>query len=104
MKGPRRTFLSALAALPFVPRLAARAGAAPLPPPAAAGSALVEGLLAAARAGYALSPDEALEVRKGIEQVSSAAARIHAHPLANSDEPVLTFEARPPSLRGTTRR
>jgi hypothetical protein len=104
MKGPRRTFLSALAALPLVPHPATRAVAAPAPPPLAAGGAVAEGLLAAACARYALTPAETVEVRKAIEQVLSAADRVRAHPLANSDEPILTFEARPTSLRGAARR
>lgn len=104
MKGPRRTFLSALTALGLAPHPATSAVEAPAPPSAAAGDAVAAALLAAARARYALTAEEAVEVRKGIEQVLGAADQIRAHPLANSDEPVLTFEARPPSLRGAARR
>jgi len=104
MKSPRRTFLSTLAALPLVPYPATPARAAPAPPATVPGGGLSEGLLAAARARYRLAPDEVDEVRKGIELVLGAADQLHKVPLVNSDEPVLTFEARPTATAAPGRR
>jgi hypothetical protein len=103
MRGPRRSFLSALAGLPLVPagaRAAEAEGFGPVPTPPAAEQALAEGLLAAARARFALAPDEVEGVKKGIVWVLDASAKMRGIPLANADEPALTFEARPPALRG----
>jgi len=96
MKSPRRHFLGTLAAFPVLPLSGAPAAAAPAPP--AAGSGLAEGLLAAARARYQLTPAEAGEVEKAIQEGLKAADRLRAVPLVNSDEPVLTFEARPAAV------
>lgn len=96
MKSQRRAFLSTLAALPLLPFPSSAANAQPAPPPGASPANPVSaGLLAAARAQYELTPAEADEVRKGIDQILGAAEQLRAVPLVNPDEPVLVFEARP---------
>jgi hypothetical protein len=100
MKSPRRAFLATLTAIPLAPHVATLASepqAAPAPVP---GAGLSDGLLAAARARYRLAPDEVEDVRKGIELLLGAADQLHKIPLLNSDEPVLSFEARPPGASG----
>jgi hypothetical protein len=105
MRSPRRAFLSTLVTLPLVPPATSAANASAPPSPAVSpDGGLSDGLLAAARAQYHLAPDEVEDVRKGIDLLLDAAERLRATPLVNSDEPVLTFEARPPALRDAGRR
>ena len=105
MKAPRRAFLGALATAPLLETVAV-AGHAEPPVPTSEGGALAEGLLLAARArfGHHLGPEEAPEVKKGIEYVLRSGEKLRAVALLNADEPVGTFEARPRSPRGSTRR
>jgi len=105
MKAPRRAFLGALATAPLVPTVAAQGPPPPAAEAAVSGS-MVDGLLAAARArfGHHLAPDEVEAVRKEIESLLRAGERLRAVPLANSDEPVGVFEARPPADRGASPR
>jgi hypothetical protein len=105
MKAPRRAFLGALVTAPLVPAAAAQGPASPAAEAAVSGS-MVEGLLAAVRArfGHHLATDEVEAVRKEIESLLRAGERLHAVPLANSDEPVGVFEARPPGDRGASAR
>ncbi len=105
MKNRRRAFLTTLVALPLVPHPASSANVSAQATPAAGpGGGLSDGLLAAARARYDLGSDEVDEVRKGIELVLGAADQLRAVPLVNSDEPVLTFEARPAAKPASGRR
>jgi hypothetical protein len=105
MKTPRRAFLGALATTPLVPAAAAQ-GPAPQAAETAVSGSMVEGLLAAVRArfGHHLAPDEVEAVRKEIESLLRAGERLHAVPLANSEEPVAVFEARPGGERGASPR
>jgi hypothetical protein len=103
MKAPRRAFLSSLAAAPLIPAALAAGETPPVPPEA---SAMVEGLLAAARPlfGGSLTPSEIEGVRKGIASGLQSARRLRAHPLANGQGPVTLFEARPRTARPGSRR
>ncbi len=103
MKAPRRAFLGALATAPL---LEAAVVAAPAEPPATTseGGALAEGLLLAARARFGLTPEEAPEVKKGIEYVLRSGDKLRTVALLNADEPVGIFEARPRGPRGGGRR
>jgi len=105
MKAPRRAFLGALATAPLVPTAAAQGPTPPAAEAAVSGS-MVEGLLAATRArfGHHLAPDGVEAVRKEIESLLGAGERLRAVPLANSDEPVGVFEARPSADRGASPR
>jgi hypothetical protein len=106
MKTPRRAFLGALATAPWLPGGAVAGGAvaagAEPPPSVSETGGMTEGLVLAARArfGHHLSPDEVSEVTKAIEYGLRSAAKLRSIPLANADEPVATFEARPRSPRG----
>jgi hypothetical protein len=64
-----------------------------------------EGLFLAARArfGHSLTPEEAEEVKKGIDSVVRSGEKLRAVALRNADEPVGTFEARPRGPRGARR-
>jgi len=102
----RRDFLQALAAAPIVPgALAPQAAPAPAPAapvsrPAASGGDPVAAALAEAvrrEFGAHLDAAELEEVRREIERGRAAARRLReAARLANADDPVNRFEARPP--------
>ncbi len=99
MKAERRLFLKALAAAPAIPGAlaAAQAPAAPVADPVA--QALAESLQR--EFGEHLDAAELEEVRREIERNRAAAARLRAAlRLANGDDPVGRFEARPPLARG----
>lgn len=102
MKAPRRAFLGALATAPLLE--AAVAAPTEPPVPTSEGGALAEGLFLAARARFGLTPEEAPEVRKGIEYVLRSGEKLRTVALVNADEPVGTFEARPRGPRAGTRR
>jgi hypothetical protein len=101
---PRRGFLKALAAVPILPGALAR-GATAVPAPQAAASApdtVAEALAEAVRRqfGAHLDAGELEEVRKELERNRAAASRLRAAMrLANADDPVGRFEARPPARR-----
>ena len=109
---PRRGFLKALAAAPFVPAalVATRSPAAPQaaapPPPVAAPpppgatapgpAAQALGQVVRHRYGSQLEADDLAEIDKAIEGNLQAADRLKsAVALGNADEPVTIFEARP---------
>ena len=102
MKAPRRVFLGALAAAPLVP---ASLVSAETPSVSPEGAAMAEGLLLVARArfGHHLAPQEVAEVRKGIESVLRSGEKLRSVALTNADEPVAIFEARPRPSRGGAR-
>jgi hypothetical protein len=102
MKAPRRVFLGALAAAPLVP---AGLVSAETPSVSPEGAAMAEGLLLVARArfGHHLAPQEVAEVRKGIESVLRSGEKLRSVALTNADEPVAIFEARPRPSRGGAR-
>jgi hypothetical protein len=101
MKAPRRTFLGTLAVSPL-----GAAAAHEVPAPAPVETSMAEGLLAAARArfGHHLAPGDVEEVGKGIAYLLRAGEKLRAHPLANGEAPVGSFEARPAELRMARRR
>ena len=105
MKAPRRVFLGALASAPLLPSGVARVHAEPTAA-APEGDAVAEGLLLAARArfGHYLTPEEAVQVKKGIRDVLRSGEKLRAAALTSADEPVGIFEARPRATRGGTRR
>jgi hypothetical protein len=105
---PRRHVLRALATVPLVPgALVAQTAptaptAAPSPTPAASPaepSAAVEALTQAARHLFEphLQPDQLDAVRKGIGASLRNGRELAALGLANSEEPVTVFHARPPA-------
>jgi hypothetical protein len=104
VKAERRLFLKALAAAPAIP------GALAGPPPTAAqapaapvGDPVVQALAESLQRefGAHLDAAELEEVRREIERNRAAAARLRAAlRLANADDPVGRFEARPPVARG----
>lgn len=107
MSTARRGFLKALAVAPIVPGALAPQGApgplpaAPLaqPAPAAGGDPVAEALAEAVRRqfGEHLDASELEEVRREIERGRAAARSLReAARLANADDPVNRFEARPP--------
>jgi hypothetical protein len=102
----RRGFLKALAVAPVVP---GALGPQAAPPPAAApgspgASDTVSQALADAirrQFGAHLDAAELEEVRRELERNRSAAERLRAAArLANADDPVTRFEARPPAPGG----
>jgi hypothetical protein len=101
MRSARRSFLKALAVAPVLPGSLAPQGAAAPPAgqpqePASVSEALAEAVRR--QFGEHLDPAELEEVRREIERNRSAAARLRAAArLANADEPVTRFEARPPA-------
>lgn len=105
MTAPRRGFLKALALAPIVP--GALVPQAPPSVPAPSGTGALDGApdVAAALAeaakrqfGAYLDAAELEEVRKELVRQRDAAARLRAAVrLANADEPVTRFEARPPA-------
>jgi len=99
----RRGFLKALAVAPILPGALARQAPAAAPQPAAgAPDAVAEALTEAVRRqfGAHLDAQELDEVRKELERNRAAAARLRAAArLANADDPVGRFEARPPARR-----
>jgi hypothetical protein len=100
---PRRGFLKALVVAPILPGGLVRE--LPGAPQAAAASApepVAEALTEAVRRqfGAHLDAQELEEVRKELERNRAAASRLRAASrLANADEPVGRFEARPPARR-----
>jgi hypothetical protein len=101
---PRRGFLKALAVAPIVPgALVRELPATPLQAAAAgAPDAVAEALTEAVRRqfGAHLDAQELEEVRKELERNRAAASRLRAASrLANADDPVGRFEARPPARR-----
>lgn len=110
MKSPRRRFLKALAVAPVVPVTLAAQASAQTPAPGAArqlpggaGDDVSEALTEAVRRqfGEHLDASELEEVRREIERMRGAAARLRASArLANADDPVTRFEARPSAARG----
>jgi len=103
---PRRGFLKALAVAPILPGAltrdaltAAQAQAAPAStPPGGVAEALAEAVRR--EFGAHLDAQELEEVRKELERNRAAAARLRAAAkLANADDPVGRFEARPPARR-----
>jgi len=97
----RRGFLKALAVAPIAPgALAAQAApASPQATPASGGDPVAEALAEAVRRqfGAHLDASELEEVRREIERGRAAAQRLRAAArLANADDPVNRFEARPP--------
>jgi hypothetical protein len=110
----RRRFLASLAATPLVP--AAWTQTAPAPPlasppppsppaPSPSPDPVADALAEAARQrfGAHFGPGDFEEVKKAIAGNLQAAARLQkAVKLANSDEPVTIFEARPPRPRPGT--
>jgi GAF domain-containing protein len=98
----RRGFLKALAVVPVVPGALGRQNSAlPAEAPATAGaSASVEEALAEAirrQFGAHLDAAELEEVRRELERNRAAAGRLRAAArLANADDLVTRFEARPP--------
>ncbi len=100
----RRGFLKALAAAPVLTpaALGAQSAAPPAgtPAPAAASDPVAEALTEAVRRqfGAHLDAAELEEVRREIERNRRAAERLRAAArLANGDDPVTRFEARPPA-------
>jgi hypothetical protein len=108
VKAERRLFLKALAAAPAIP------GALAGPPPTAAqapaapvGDPVVQALAESLQRefGAHLDAAELEEVRREIERNRAAAARLRAAlRLANADDPVGRFEARPPVAHGSRAR
>jgi len=104
---PRRRVLRALATVPLVPgALVAQTapGPAPSPPPAPAASPAepspaVEALTQAARHLFEphLQPEQLDAVRKSIAASLRNGRELAALGLANSEEPVTVFHARPPA-------
>jgi hypothetical protein len=102
---PRRGFLKALAVAPILPGALVRE-LPPAPPlqaaPASAPDAVVEALTEAVRRqfGAHLDAQELEVVRKELERNRAAASRLRAAArLANADDPVGRFQARPPARR-----
>lgn len=103
---PRRHVLRALATVPLVPgalvaQSAPPAARPPTPAPApspAEPSPAVEALTQAARHLFEphLKPDQLAAVREGIAGALKNGRELAALKLANSEEPVTVFSARPP--------
>jgi hypothetical protein len=93
VRTPRRRFLKALALTPVAPAALEPQGEAPpaaVQAPAAPAGGVAE----------ALAADELEEVRREIERNRRAAERLRASArLANADDPVTCFAARPPAAR-----
>jgi hypothetical protein len=99
---PRRGFLKALAVAPILPGALVREPGAQQAAPASAPDAVAEALTEAVRRqfGAHLDAQELEEVRKELERNRAAASRLRAAArLANADDPVGRFEARPPARR-----
>lgn len=106
MQSARRRFLHSLAAVPFVPALAAQTPKAASPPPSPTPAPEASGVEAAARLlgefvrqrfGAQLEPDDLAAIVKNIQDNLESAERLREFPLGNSDEPVTVFQARPPA-------
>ena len=101
----RRTFLASLAAAPLLPAALAQVAPNPPSPPSPSPSpsdepgpmALALAEAARHRFGAHLQAGDVAEIAKGIHANLQAADRLRAVPLANADEPVTTFAARPPA-------
>ena len=101
----RRTFLASLAAAPMLPAALLQVAPNPPSPPSPSPSpsdepgpmALALAEAARHRFGAHYGPGDHAEVAKAIHGNLQAADRLRKVPLANSDEPVTTFAARPPA-------
>lgn len=106
---PRRRFLKSLAAAPLLPAAwaapQAAPSAAPSPSPTPTPSETRPGAVAEAlgeavrhRYGDHLQPADVDQIKKSIEENLLAAERLRKRmKLGNADEPVVVFQARPPS-------
>lgn len=107
MPTPRRGFLKSLAVVPLAPGAAVALAQTPTPSPApsASPSPAPPGPVAEAltrvveqRYGSQLEPADLREIAKSIDESLQGAERLRkAMKLANADEPVSTFRARPPA-------
>ncbi len=97
MKTPRRGFLQSLLAAPLLPDSLV-AAQAPSPSPAAP-DAVADALAAVVKARYGAQLDAAEldAVRGEIKKSLESSERLKAVRLANGDEPVTAFSARPKS-------
>jgi hypothetical protein len=101
----RRTFLASLAAAPLLPAALVQVAPNPPAPPSPSPSpsdrpgpvALALAEAARHRFGAHYRPGDHEEVAKGIQANLQSADRLRSVPLANADEPVTTFAARPPA-------
>jgi len=111
---PRRHVLRALATVPLLPgALAAQTAPGPAPAPAPApapspveASAAVEALTQAARHLFEphLQADQLDAVRKSVATALRNGRELAALKLANSEEPVTVFSARPPAAAERSQR
>ena len=100
----RRTFLASLAAAPLLPAALVQVAPNPPTPPSPSPSpsdppgpsALARAEAARHRVGAHYRAGDHEEGAQGIQANLQAAERLRAVPLANADEPVTTFAARPP--------
>lgn len=114
MPTPRRFFLKSIAAVPLAPGAAAALAQTPSPSPSVSPSPtpspspappgpVAEALtrVVEQRYGSQLEPADLKEIAKSIDESLQGAERLRkAMKLTNADEPVSTFEARPPARAG----